>query len=181
MPPAAIQSDRLRLPTLGPAFLRASLAGDTAAAEELLEARLPRAWDELAPVLRMRLRQLEEQPEHEPWLTRAVVLAGEARVIGVCGFHGPPGGAWLRPFAPGGVEFGYTIFPDDRRCGYAAEASEALVRWAREEGVRRFVLSIGPDNLPSARLAAKLGFRRVGEWVHEVRGLEHVWLRVVET
>jgi ribosomal-protein-alanine N-acetyltransferase len=173
----AIETHRLRLVTMGPAFLRASLAGDGAAAEALLRARLPAEWAELAPVFRMRLRQLEERPADEPWLTRAVVLAGEARVIGVCGCHGPPGGNWLRAFAPDGVEFGYTIFPADRRRGYAAEAAAALVRWAREErGVRRFVLSIAPGNVPSARLAAKLGFHRAGEWVHAERGLEHVWL-----
>jgi len=182
MPPGAIETDRLRLPTMGPAFLRASLAGDGARAEALIGARLPAAWSELTPVLRMRLRQLERAPEDEPWLTRAIVLASEARVIGVGGFHGPPGGAWLRDFAPDGVEFGYTIFAGDRRRGYAAEASAALVRWASEQrGVRRFVLSIGPENAASSGLAAKLGFRKVGEWVHEERGLEHVWLRVTGT
>lgn len=176
---AAIETGRLRLATMGPAFLRASLAGDRARAEALLGARLPGDWAGLEPVLRMRLQQLEARPADEPWLTRAVVLAGEARVIGVCGCHGPPGGAWLRDVAPDGVEFGYTIFPADRRRGYAAEAADALVRWAHEEhGVRRFVLSIGPENAPSARLAAKLGFQRVSKWVHAERGLEHVWLRV---
>ncbi|HSJ98268.1 MAG TPA: GNAT family protein [Myxococcota bacterium] len=182
MPPGAIETDRLRLVPMGPAFLRASLAGDGATAQALLGARLPEDWAELAPVLRLRLGQLERVPAHEPWLTRAIVLASEARVIGVSGFHGPPGGAWLHEFAPGGVEFGYTVFPGDRRRGYAAEASEALVQWASEEhGVRRFVLSIGPANVASAGLAAKLGFRRVGEWLHAERGLEHVWLRVTGT
>lgn len=174
-----IETGRLRLATMSPELLRASLADDLARAETLLGARLPAEWLELEPVFRLRLRQLEERPADEPWLTRAVVLVREARVIGVCGCHGPPGGAWLRDFAPDGVEFGYTIFSADRRRGYAAEAAGALVRWAGEEhGVRRFVLSIGPENLPSARLAAKLGFQRVGEWVHPERGLEHVWLRV---
>lgn len=180
--PEAIVTERLRLATMGPAFLRTSLDGDAAGAAALLGAALPEEWAELAPVLRLRLRQLEQAPEHEPWLTRAIVLAGEARVIGVGGFHGPPGGAWLREVAPGGVEFGYTIFARDRRRGYASEAGAALVRWASEEhGVRRFVLSIGPENLPSAGLAQKLGFQRAGEWVHEERGLEHVWLRVTGT
>jgi RimJ/RimL family protein N-acetyltransferase len=182
MPSGAIETERLRLPTMGPAFLRASLDGDVATAQALLGARLPGDWQELAPVLRMRLSQLERAPDAEPWLTRAIVLAREARVVGVGGFHGPPGGAWLRDFAPGGVEFGYTIFAGDRRRGYAAEASAALVRWASEQhGVRRFVLSIGPDNVASAGLATKLGFRRVGEWLHEERGLEHVWLRITGT
>jgi len=129
-------------------------------------------------VLRLRLRQPEAAPALEPWLTRAVVLADEARAVGVAGFHGPPGGDWLRAFAPGGVEFGYTIFAPDRRRGYASEASRGLMDWATGvHGVRRFLLSIAPDNPISAKLAARLGFRRAGEWVHAARGLEHVYVR----
>jgi ribosomal-protein-alanine N-acetyltransferase len=174
----AIETERLRLAPMGPALLRASLAGRACEAEALLGARLPEAWREVAPVLRIRLRQLEEAPALEPWLTRAVVLAGEGCVVGVAGFHGPPGGDWLRAFAPGGVEFGYTIFAPDRRRGYASEASRGLMGWASgAHGVRRFLLSIAPDNAISAKLAARLGFRRVGEWVHAERGLEHVWVR----
>lgn len=176
-----IETARLWLAPLRPAFLRASLAGRAAEAEALLGARLPDAWAELEPVLRLRLRQLEQKPGIEPWLTRAVVLADEARVVGVAGFHGPPGGEWLRAFAPGGVEFGYTIFPPDRRRGFAAEASRGLMDWAAGvHGVQRFLLSIAPDNAISARLAAGLGFRRAGEWVHEQRGLEHVYVRALE-
>jgi RimJ/RimL family protein N-acetyltransferase len=177
----AIETARLRLPTLGRELLRASLAGDLPAAERKLGARLPADWLEMAEVFRMRLAQLEQEPELEPWLARAVVLEREGRAIGVAGFHGPPGGEWLRDHAPDGVEFGYTIFPADRRRGYAAEASRGLMRWAHEQhGVRRFVLSIGPKNHASAGLAASLGFRRAGEWLHEERGLEHVYLRVVD-
>ena len=80
-------------------------------------------------------------------------------MIGVTGFHGRPGGEWLRDFAPDGVEFGYTIFEGDRRRGYAAEASEALVAWAsKEHEVRSHVLSIGPDNEASIGVARRLGF-----------------------
>ena len=110
------------------------------------------------------------------WLSRAVVLASEQRAVGITGFHGPPGGAWLRDFAPDGVELGYTIFPGDRRRGYAAEAARALIAWAAQEhGVASFVLSIAPGNDASIRLAAKLGFAPVGEWVHPERGRELVY------
>ena len=174
----AIDTERLRLCPLDAACLRASLGGDTAEVERRLGARLPAEWEDLTDVLRLRLGQLEQAPDQAPWLTRAVVLRREARVIGVAGFHGPPGGDWLRDVAPGGVEFGYTIFPADRRSGYAAEAGGGLMRWAHEQhGVRRFVLSIGPENHASAALARKLGFARTGEWIHEKRGLEHVYRR----
>jgi len=182
MRPDAIATRRLQLVAMAPDFLRASLSGDTPRAEALLGACLPAEWRELAPILELRLRQLEAAPDLAPWLTRAVVLAAERRVVGVSGFHGPPGGDWLRDFAPGGVEFGYTIFLGDRARGFATEAGDALVRWASEtHGVRRYLLSIGPANAASAAVAAKLGFRRVGEWVHDTRGLEHVWVRVTDS
>ena len=142
---------------------------------------MPEAWPDLTEVFRMRLEQLESAPADEPWLLRAVVLRSEARVIGVTGFHGPPGGAWLEEHAPDGVEFGYTIFEGDRRQGFATEAGEGLVRWASDaHRVRRYVLSIGSGNDASQRVARKLGFRQVGEWEHPQRGRELVFLRTLE-
>jgi ribosomal-protein-alanine N-acetyltransferase len=163
---------------MGPDLLRALIAGETASAEVLLGARFPDEIFELVDVFRIRLGQLEAAPADEPWLLRAIVLAAEARVIGVTGFHGRPGGVWLRDFAPDGVEFGYTIFEGDRQRGYAAEASEALVAWATQEhGVRSHVLSIAPANEASIGVARKVGFEEVGEWVHPDRGRELVYRR----
>jgi [ribosomal protein S5]-alanine N-acetyltransferase len=171
-----IETKRLRLVTLDPGVLRALLAGDCEAAARQLGIRSADGFGDLAPVFRMRLAQLEASPGDEPWLSRAVVLASERRAIGLTGFHGPPGGAWLRDFAPAGVEFGYAIFADDRRNGYATEAGQALMAWAaREHGVTSFVLSIAPGNEASIGVAAKLGFAPVGEWVHPERGRELVY------
>lgn len=171
-----IESTRLRLECLGPAALRALIARDYEAAGRLLGARVPEEMETLAPVFHVRLGQVEAAPAHEPWLTRAMVLAAERVVIGVAGFHGPPGGEWLEAYAPGAVEFGYTVFEAHRRRGYAAEAGAALIAWGRAHGADRFVLSIGPENAVSMRLAEKLGFERAGQWVHEARGLEYVYV-----
>jgi RimJ/RimL family protein N-acetyltransferase len=176
-----IETKRLTLVSMGPALMRALLAGDTAAAEALLGARMPEDWPGLSDVFRMRLDQLEARPEDEPWLTRAIVLKIESRVIGVTGFHGRPGGAWLRDYAPAGLEFGYTIFEGFRRRGYAAEAGRALIQWAMQtHGVQSFVLSMGPTNDASIGVARKLGFHRAGEWVHPQRGREVVYVRTME-
>lgn len=176
-----IETQRLNLVTLGPALLRAILADDANAAQARLGAGMPEAWPGLADVFRLRLAQLEAAPADEPWLLRAVVLRSEARVIGVTGFHGRPGGAWLKDYAPEGVEFGYTIFEGYRRNGYATEAGEGLIRWATDEHrVRSYVLSIGPGNDASQRVARKLGFRQVGEWAHPERGRELVFLRALD-
>src|SRR5262245_16721716 len=108
-----VESARLRLLPLDPEFLRASLDGRRDEAERLLGAGRPEPWPQLADVLRMRLGQLERDAALAPWLTRAVVSKEDPRLVGVVGFHGPPGGDWLRDFAPHGVELGYTIFAAD--------------------------------------------------------------------
>lgn len=174
----AIETRRLRLRTMGPEFLRASLARDRQRAETLLGASLPDDWPDEPGLLEMRLGQLEASPAWEPWLTRAIELRSDRQVIGVTGFHGPPGGDWLSEFAPGGLEFGYTVYPLWRRQGFAFEASQALMSWAmRTVDVTAFALSIKPNNEASTGLARRLGFSKVGSWQHEVRGVEDVYRR----
>jgi len=173
---AAIESERLRLRTLTPAFLHASLDGDIPRAEALLGARLPAGWPDDPALLGMRLAQIETDPGMAPWLIRLMEHRAEQRIVGVVGFHGPPGGEWLRELAPGGVELGYTVDPAWRRQGLALEACRALIDWAvRSAGVTRFALSMRPDNAASAGLAGRLGFVRVGSWEHAARGTEHVY------
>lgn len=173
--PHEIRTPRLRLPTLGPDLLRALLAGSTREAGERIDARMPDAWDEMLPVFRMRLAELERAPEDEAWLTRAIVLARERQVIGVTGFHGRPSRDPFGDDAPVAAQLGYSIFPPHRRCGYASEAAGALIAWAlREHGVRDFVLSIAHGNAASRAVAARLGFQPAGEWTHPQRGVEQI-------
>jgi RimJ/RimL family protein N-acetyltransferase len=177
MRPDLIETKRLRLHVFTPEFLRAALDGERARAEVLLGVALPADWPDPddVHVLRMRLSQLDADPGCGPWLTRGIELAGERRLIGIGGFHAPPGGSWLAEVAPGGVEFGYTIYEPWRRQGFAFEASQGLIEWAAARGVTTFVLSISPKNRASRGLARKLGFAKVASWHHELRGLEHVY------
>jgi RimJ/RimL family protein N-acetyltransferase len=127
--------------------------------------------------MRMRLSQLRDDPALQPWLLRAVVLRSEGRVIGHIGFHNAPDSADLREVAPGGVELGYTVYPEFRRRRFAFEACVCLMGWARRaHGVSRFVASISPENAPSLALARKLGFVKVGTQWDEEDGPEDVFL-----
>ena len=83
-----IHTERLKLRTMSSTFLAASLDGNHA------------DWQTI------RFEQLENAPNWAPWLTRLIELKDEQQIIGVIGFHRPPGGEWLDEFAPGGVEFG---------------------------------------------------------------------------
>lgn len=180
MPFDVVATARLDLVSLTPALLEASLAGERERVEGALAASLPEGWPADPSVLRLRLAQLRADPGLQPFVLRAMVLRDAARVVGHIGFHSRPGPAYLDAVAMGGIELGYTVFPPERRRGFAREAVTGLVDWAaRVHGVTRFVLSIGIDNAPSLALARRLGFEKVGSVVDESDGPEDVYVRVV--
>jgi len=74
-------------------------------------------------------------------------------MVGDAGFKG-------RPDALGRVEIGYGVAPDQRGKGYATEATNALVAWAGEQGVRIVTAECLEDNVASVRVLEKTGFRR---------------------
>jgi ribosomal-protein-alanine N-acetyltransferase len=171
-----IHSERLDLIPLTPEFLRTSLERDIARSERLLKLSLPPDWPDAPDFLALRLQQLETNASLQTWLVRAIGLRSQRCMVGHIGFHTAPGAEYLHTLCPGGVEFGFTVFPPFRRQGYAREASLALMRWAQQShGVKRFVVSIRPDNVPSRALAAQLGFVRIGSHIDEVDGLEDIY------
>jgi RimJ/RimL family protein N-acetyltransferase len=173
-----IESVRLRLVSMTPAFLAASLRGDLPTAAALLGGTISPAWVQAQWLMQLRLDQLTVDPALQPWLLRAVVRRQDRMMIGHIGFHTAPGAAYLRPWAPDGVEVGYTIFPPFRRQGYATEAADALMRWAhRTYAVGRFVMTISPENSPSRRIAQHFGFQQVGTHVDPLDGSEAIFVR----
>ena len=127
-----------------------------------------------------RLKQMRENPVLEPWLLRAVGSRETKTMIGHVGFHTLPGPEYLDPYAPGSVEFGYSIFPDHRRKGHASEAVQALMDWAtRAHNVTRFIVSISPANEPSLRLAQRFGFSKVGSVTDEEGNVEDIFLLAI--
>jgi len=154
-------------------FMEALARRDVDAASREIGASVPE-WmaDELENFLRMRLGQLSRDPTIRVWLGRAMILtdeAGQGRVIGSIGFHGPPD-------VQGRLEVGYSVDPPFRRQGYAREAIRAMFEWAHEQyGITRFIASISPDNEPSLRLARQFGFVQIGEQMDEIDGLELVF------
>ena len=170
-----IHSERLDLVPLTPAFLRAMLEHDLAGAGRILGVPIPEGLLDSTDVMSLRLKQLELDPTLQPWLLRAMVLRERRVMVGHIGFHTAPGEEYLRPYAPGGVEFGFTVYPPFLRQGYAREASNALMGWAHQvHGVARFVVTIRPDNAASQALAAGLGFVRIGSHIDDMDGLEDI-------
>ena len=173
-----IQSARLDLIPMTPAVLRAVLAGDHREAGQLLGIAMPEDCQIPRGAMELRLSELEANPALQPWLLKAISLREQGLFVGHIGFHMKPGADYLAALSPGGVEFGFGVLEPWRRQGIAMEASEALMRWAREvHNVKRFVLCISPDNLPSLGVAAKLGFRKISSHVDEYDGPEDIFER----
>jgi len=171
-----ISSERLDLIPLTPAFLQASLQGESTTAESLLGLAIPSEWFDEQRLIQIRLNDLQQNFTLQPWLLRAIALRHQSLMVGHIGFHTQPGADYLRDLAPGGVEYGYTVFSSFRRQGYSREACEALMQWAyQEHHVTRFVVSIRPDNIPSRRLAERFGFKRIGSHIDEEDGLEDIY------
>ena len=115
-------------------------------------------------IFQLRQAQLALDPARLPWSMRAMVLREDAQMVGYINFHGPPGVNDID--APEAAELGWTVFPTQRRRGYATEAARGLLTWASEvHGVRRFISSTTPDNAASLRVHEKLGFTATGEIV----------------
>jgi RimJ/RimL family protein N-acetyltransferase len=171
-----IRTPRLDLVSMTPEFMDAVLGDRLAEAQEELGAALPA--DPIDPAverfLGRRIEQLRKDPDVQKWLARAMVRReGGREMIGNVGFHGAPG--VNSASAPDALEIGYGVRLEHRREGYATEAVEGLIGWARSEGIHHFVASVAPDNVPSLAIIRKLGFVRTGEHIDPEDGLEHVF------
>lgn len=193
MPRAADANDivtpRLLLRLLDHPFLDACLRGRVAEARALLGADVPQVWLAQVDFIARRWQQLQNEPGYAPFAPRALLRRSDLRMVGHVGFHTAPDPPYLfehasvraaleaRAGAGAVIEIGYAVFDDARRQGFAEEAVRGMAAWAADvHGVRRVVASIAPDNQPSQRLAAKLGFVRIGGHIDEVDGPEDVLL-----
>ena len=168
-----LRSDRLELVSMEPALLEALLAGDRARAAQLGGFHIPDDLTLSKRTLQRRLRQIQANPDLQPWLLRAIDISESGTMCGRIGFHSEPGPEDLRTIAPDGVELGYAIGERFRRQGFAKEAALTLMRWAFEiHDQRSFVLSIAPDNVASLAMARSLDFREAGSHIDEEDGLE---------
>jgi len=164
----------IELVPLTPEFIQAALDGRREKAADLLGMELPDEFPSEGEkgFLGLKLRQMRADAGFRIWCTHAVVLGKQ--MIGHAGYHGPPG--VNSTHNPEAVEFGYRIYPPYRGRGYATEAARKLMDLAEERaGIRRFVLSVGPDNEPSLAIVRRLGFIQTGERMDEEDGRELVF------
>jgi RimJ/RimL family protein N-acetyltransferase len=78
-------------------------------------------------------------------------------LVGEAGFHDLHRD--LVPNIEGSLEAGWALMPTGQGWGYATEAMTAAIGWAETAFPGRWMTCIiNPDNLPSVRVASRLGF-----------------------
>lgn len=173
-----IETPRLRLVSMSAQLLRLLIEGKFEEARNVAGFGLPDGC--LPPEsefwVTRTLRMTEGDPEQRSWMMhRAIVHKENNKMIGHIRFHHKPPDPDLQNLSKCAVELGYAIDPSCRRKGYGKESAVAMMEWAHSErGVSTFFLSISPSNLPSLKLAASMGFRKVGEKMDDIDGLEYI-------
>ncbi|MDE3112042.1 MAG: GNAT family N-acetyltransferase [Chloroflexota bacterium] len=159
-----VGSARLEMPLMPAVLLDAFVARDRAAIARIADYAVPDSFpaDEDLPFLRFRREQLARDPARYPWSVRAIVRKADRRMVGFVNFHGAPGVNDVA--APDALELGWSVFPEERRRGYATETARALMEWAaRSYGITHFISATTRENDASLRVHAKLGFAATGE------------------
>jgi ribosomal-protein-alanine N-acetyltransferase len=170
-PDERLLSPRLQLIALPGAVVDEVIGKGRRAFLEHVGVGYPAGWpSQDRHMLELRRRQISEGADYR-WLLRAVVTRNQPEMVGRIGFHGPPD-------VDGVVEIGYRIDAAHRRRGFGLESARQLIESAERLGqIWAVRASIAPANEPSLRIAARLGFQRVGERMDEIDGLELVFER----
>jgi [ribosomal protein S5]-alanine N-acetyltransferase len=162
-----IITQRLILEPITLQVVEAVFAGDRAALEDVVRAKVPDSWPSRALVERAfsaSLERIRSDPDTRLWGDRLLVTReGERRIIGSVVFHGQP--------SDGVVEVGYGVEDSWQSKGLASEATRAQVEWALiQEDVTRVRATTPPWHTASIRVLERAGLDRVGEEEHEALG-----------
>jgi RimJ/RimL family protein N-acetyltransferase len=128
----------------------------------------------------VRYRNHDEVARFQDWTLPYTHAHGRALLDDLAAFDGPTNDEWVQLAVTDldgalvgdlavGLEqeaaiatIGYTMAPEHQGHGYATEAVGALVDRLVADGVRRVAATLDPDNLASARVLERCGFRFTG-------------------
>jgi RimJ/RimL family protein N-acetyltransferase len=100
---------------------------------------------------------LRANPDTPPWRAWIAIDRALGEAVGTAG-----GGGMADTH--GCVLVGWAVYPRYERRGYGTDAARAVIDWMRAQpNIRCVRATVPPDNLPSIRVAEKLGMRHVGE------------------
>jgi RimJ/RimL family protein N-acetyltransferase len=157
-----IETARLRLVACELEHFEAIL-GDERRLASLLRVTPAEGWlgfPAAQEAMRPSYEHLKRHPSVAGWWTYLFVHKGDAVLIGLGGFKGPPGEG-------GVVEIGYALAPAYRGAGLASEAARAMIGYAfSHTEVGSVVAHTLPEKSASTRVLERVGLEHVGT-VHD--------------
>lgn len=102
----------------------------------------------------------------------AVELKSTGKFIGYVGLHEIAFDVGFK----GEIEIGWRLDKDYWNKGYATEAAQAVLKFAKSLGLKKIFSFTATVNKPSERVMQKIGMEKIGEFEHPVLEPGH-WLR----
>jgi RimJ/RimL family protein N-acetyltransferase len=164
----ALVTPRLILEPITLPVVEATFAGDRAAMEDLLRAKVPDAWPGRALVERAfsaSLEHIRADPTKRLWGDRLMITRGDDQrlLVGSVIFHGRPD--------DGVAEVGYGVEERWQCKGFASEATRACADWAlAQPGITCVTATTPPWHTASIRVLEKAGFLSAGLEEHDTLG-----------
>lgn len=161
-------SKRLRFINSTPETLNKILEGNDALSAHL-HITVPEKWTEFGDgPFNYVTKQLVSNPESVHWWSWLPVLTDENKLIGNCGYKGPP--------KDGTVEIGYEIIPAYRGIGLATEIAAVLVDNAFSyPEIKKIIAHTLAEENASCKVLSKCGFELVEEVKDPEDGLIWKW------
>ncbi len=128
-------------------------------------ASIPESWPVPPEALPFFFETMKANPDHAGWLNYLVVHKQDSMVMGDIGFLGAPDN-------DGTIEIGYSVVPEYREKGYAAQMLNYMVGWAFEHHqVKKIIAQTLVENEASINLLRNAGFTVVNQ-VETEEGLQ---------
>ena len=162
-----IETPRLLLEPVTLPLVEAVFAGDRAALEDIIQAKVPAGFPGRALVERAfsaSLDAIQKDPPKRLWGDKLMITKdGERLLIGSVIFHGRPD--------DGIAEVGYGVEEGSRGQGLASEATRACVEWAlAQAGITAVRATTFPWHAASLGVIRKVGMQPCGTRSHELFG-----------
>jgi ribosomal-protein-alanine N-acetyltransferase len=164
----ALVTPRLILEPITLPLVEATFAGDRAAIEDILKAKVPEAWPGRALIERAfsaSLDRIRADPATRLWGDRLMITQPpeERIVVGSVIFHGKP--------EDGIAEVGYGVEERFQCKGFASEATRICVEWAlAQPGITCVTATTPPWHMASIRVLEKSGLTKSGTEQHDTFG-----------
>ena len=129
--------------------------------------------EEIAPrfLLELVVDKLSQDTANKFWWSPRLIVVDKL-IVGMCSFKSPPDIAGL-------IEIGYGIIPSQRRCSFATQAVDLLIKEGFAKGkVKGIVAHTNPHNTASHRVLEKNQFIKSGFQIDREEGKILVWQKI---